>query len=480
MTEVASDAAGVLDRFLRRPQVNHILHGFPPVRLWDDPPPAAPSRAAAARPSSASPDLALDLYVGVPFCIKTDPDRCGYCLFPTEEFERSSQVEAYLHLLDREAEQWAGAFAHRSIRSVYIGGGTPNLLRSDQYQPLMDIIRRHLPNLPGPDAITLEGIPQLFNRQKLAAAAGAGIGRISMGAQQLDPDLSALSGRHQTAEQVFDAVEGAHELGLACNVDLIFGWPRQTIDTMLRDLEVLASTTVDHITHYELNIGGPTAFSLERRHELPPPSTTEAMHLEASRALRSWGFDQLTSYDFERRSSAPRATYVYEECDRDFELHEVRGWGQAAITELIDPDGTTGWSLMNARSLGAYQQSMDHDGGSVERAVRREAVDLRLMALHRSVQGLHVDGTRYREAFGIGLDEHDEAWAALEAKGLIERDHASIRLTERGAYFVPTIQAVLGEPRLRQLKDRRWQADGASRGGAQGETRSPVTLRPRR
>lgn len=468
------EASRTVDRLLTRPQVNHILHGFPSLRLWDvgapEPDPVADRRLTAGAGGETVP---LDLYVGIPFCLKTDPDRCGYCLFPTEHFERSSQLQAYLALLDREAEHWGDAFAHRPVRSVYIGGGTPNLLRSDQYGPLMGLLRSRFPFLPGPERITLEGIPQLFTRSRLEAMRDAGIGRVSMGAQQLSTELSALSGRQQTAEHVLQAIADAHDLGLATNVDLIFGWPRQTLDTMLGDLDRLQQTTVDHITHYELNVGGPTDFALNRRHELPDRATLEQMYLEASGALVASGFAQLTSYDFER--TIPATGFVYEECERSFELHEVRGWGQAAITELVDPAAQAGWSIINERSLSAYQAGLDRPGGPVERSYHRAPIDLRLLALHRSVQGLHVDGARYLEVFGTDLDEFASTWDVLEDRGLVERRGADVVLTERGGYFVPTIQAVLATERLGELKDQRWEA----RAGAAGEG-APVSLRARR
>jgi oxygen-independent coproporphyrinogen-3 oxidase len=454
----AAEVRTSVARLIGRPQVNHILHGFPSLRLWDD---GAPSDDPVRRRAEAQDHpLPLDLYVSIPFCLRTEPDRCGYCLFPTEHFERSSQLRSYLDLLDREAEVWAHAFAHRPVRSVYIGGGTPNLLRSDQYQPLMDLVRRRFPLLPPADRITLEGIPQLFGRSRLEAIAAAGIGRISMGAQQLDTDLAALSGRQQTAEHVLEAVADATDLGLASNVDLIFGWPRQTVDTMLADLDRLQQTSVDHITHYELNVGGPTDFALNRRHELPDRATVEAMYLEASRALRGWGFEQRTSYDFER--SAPSSGFVYEECERGFELHEVVGWGQGAITELVDPDGRRGWSTINERSLHGYEAGLERPEGPIERSCSRAPIDVRLLELHRSVQGLAVDGGRYASVFGVGLDEFATSWDVLEEEGLVERRGADVALTERGGYFVPTIQATLAAERLGELKDARWEATRGS------------------
>ena len=63
-----------------------------------------------------------------------------------------------------------------------------------------------------------------------------------MGVQQLDNDLIKLSGRKQKAAQVFRTIESCQSLGLPASVDLIFGWPNQTIDHMLKDLQAVVDT----------------------------------------------------------------------------------------------------------------------------------------------------------------------------------------------------------------------------------------------
>ncbi len=90
-----------------------------------------------------------------------------------------------------------------------------------------------------------------------------------------------MSGRKQKAAQVFQTISWCHELGLSVSVDLIFGWPRQTLAGMLGDLEAVVHAGVDHLTHYELNVGGRTDFTLNRSHELPSLEETAEMYRAA-------------------------------------------------------------------------------------------------------------------------------------------------------------------------------------------------------
>src|SRR5262249_25664867 len=148
--------------------------------------------------------------------------------------------------------------------------------------------------------VTVEGVAQLFTAAKLERMREVGVTRVSLGVQQLDPALLALSGRKQNASHVLAMVWRCRELDLACNVDLIYGWPRQTLDHMLTDLETMARLRVPHITHYELNVAGRTDFARRRRDELPSVEQNLEMYRAASQFLNASGYRQVTSCDWER------------------------------------------------------------------------------------------------------------------------------------------------------------------------------------
>src|SRR5439155_1132773 len=133
------------------------------------------------------------------------------------------------------------------------------------------------------------------------------------GVQQLDDEMIAMSGRKQKAAQVFQTISWCHDLGLSVSVDLIFGWPRQTVAGMLRDLEAVVDAGVDHLTHYELNVGGRTDFALNRSHELPSVEETLDMYRTARDFLAEMGYRQATTYDWERSTSgSPQLEYEEE------------------------------------------------------------------------------------------------------------------------------------------------------------------------
>src|SRR5207245_3128730 len=208
------------------------------------------------------------------------------------------------------------------------------LYRADQYARLLQLVRNLFPDLGGDTEVTLEGIRQLFTREKLDAMQAVGCTRVSIGVQQLDDEMIAMSGRRQKAYQVFQTISWCHDLGLSVSVDLIFGWPRQTVAGMLRDLEAIVGAGVDHLTHYELNVGGRTDFALNRSHELPSVEETLDMYRTARDFLAEQGYRQATTYGWERSTSRAPQPLHEEEWRRGF----VAGPG-GTVTRAPTSDG---------------------------------------------------------------------------------------------------------------------------------------------
>src|SRR5262245_42941938 len=207
--DVYARARAFIERHVDARQNQAVVHGFPPVLFWADDQVSVERVLAERPPSTAEAPRGVGLYVGTPFCPKTDPVKCGYCLFPVVDYTGNTALEQYLELVETEAKLYRGRFDDHVLRAVFFGGGTGNLYRADKYPALMDMVRSVFPKV-APDAdLTLEGLPALFTREKIQRIREAGFNRVSMGAQQMNDELNALSGRQQTARHVIQAVEWA-------------------------------------------------------------------------------------------------------------------------------------------------------------------------------------------------------------------------------------------------------------------------------
>lgn len=452
--DFASDFIG---RHLDKRQVNKIQHAFPSPRFWSETDvPAQEVLEDRRKLHAMGRGAPVNLYLGVPYCIQTDPGKCGYCLFPVEIFTGNIDLETYFGYLKREAAMYKEALKDIPLGAVFFGGGTSNLYKEPKYFELMDLVRDLFPNIPPYVDITLEGIPQLFTREKIKAIKEAGMNRISMGVQQVNETLNSLSGRKQKTQHVIQTLEWAHEFGLPANIDLIFGWPQQTVATMVKDLETAISWGVYDITHYELNVGGPTDFALNRYHELPSTLSNLEMYRTSRDLLMSHGYEQITAYNW-RKPGDPNSRSYEEGVTHRFDSMDTLGLGYAALTFFNDTaleDGHS-WSFINSRNLSEYKAKVDAEQFPVERGFRHEREDYMISLIWRNLFGLELDRAQFKEAFEVDVyDLFEGVWKALEEYGFIEISPEKIKLVGDGPFYTPLIQTLLAEKRYNQLRER--------------------------
>jgi oxygen-independent coproporphyrinogen III oxidase len=451
------EALAFIENNLDKRQVNKIQHAFPSPRFWSETDvPVQDVLADRRMLHSQGRGMPINLYMGVPYCIQTDPGKCGYCLFPVELFTGNIDLEIYFDYLQREVAMYRDQIQGLPLGAVYFGGGTSNLYKESKYHALMDLVRSLFHDIPEYVDITLEGIPQLFTRSKIKAIKEAGMNRISMGVQQINEHLNSFSGRKQTTKHVIQTLEWAREFGMPANLDLIFGWPQQTIQTMLEDLETVVSWGVYDITHYELNVGGPTDFALNRFHELPSTLSNLEMYRASRDLLLSHGYQQVTAYNF-RKPGDPHSRPYEEGVTRRFDNMDTVGLGYAAITFFGDVALESGrsWSYINQRNLAEYKSSVDAGRFPVERGFRHQREDFMLSMLWRNLFGLRIDREDFNGAFNVdAYDQFEGVWKALEAYEFVEVTPHEIKLVGDGPFYTPLIQTLLAEARYRELRER--------------------------
>lgn len=450
-------AIDFIESHLEKRQVNKIQHSFPSPRFWNETDvPVRQTLEDRQKLHAAGFGSPVNLYLGVPYCIQTQPGKCGYCLFPVEAFTGDRDLETYFGYLKREANMYKDLLQGIPLGAVFFGGGTSNLYKEPRYADLMQVVRDLFPDIPAYVDITLEGIPQLFTRDKVKAIKEAGMNRISMGVQQVNERLNSFSGRKQKTQHVIQTIEWAREFGLAANVDLIFGWPQQTVETMLQDLQTVVSWGVYDITHYELNVGGPTDFALNRFHELPSTLSNLEMYRESRDFLRSQGYEQVTAYNW-RKPGDPNSRPYEEGVTHRFDSMDTLGLGYAALTFFGDTSLEAGhhWSFINSTKLDEYKAAIDAGRFPVARGFKHAREDFMLSLVWRNLFGLEINRADFLNAFGEDVyDVFKGVWKALEYYEFIEVTPEKLRLVGDGPFYTPLIQTLLAESRYRQLREQ--------------------------
>jgi oxygen-independent coproporphyrinogen-3 oxidase len=462
----------LLSKQIQHRQVNRVLHGHPGVGLWDQRDIDVAAIMSEQRSPGRKRKNPLRVYVATPYCLPTNPDRCGFCLFPSEEYKGSKQLDQYLSYLRREGEMYREFFENDSPESIYFGGGTSNLYQSPQLIELMEIVRAVFPAL-SPDAeITLEGIPQTYTREKLETMKSVGINRISVGVQQFEDRLIKFSGRKQKKEHVLRVLEWCHDLGLRTGIDLIFGWPTQTLEDMRKDLEIAVSLGVSHITHYELNVGGRTDFAINHAATLPSIEATLEMFHASRDYLTKAGYRQVTTYDWER----PGGTIQFEDATRralavgveDQYDADLWGWGFAGVSNFAGNPKNPGWTYVNAARVSDYFSTIDAGHFPIQRGYHYTPDDLELNILYQALLGMAIDRRRYTMLFGDDVyEKYQLLWDVLAENGWLEVNAESLRLTDDGIFFTPTIQDLLSRPRVKAIQAARVRSGRRELGAVQ-------------
>jgi oxygen-independent coproporphyrinogen-3 oxidase len=157
------------------------------------------------------------LYVHLPFCAH----RCGYCDFVTA-VGRPEQHAGYVDALLRELELEGRVLAD-DVETVFLGGGTPT------FTALPELVRL-LEALTAAEEVTVEANPETVTPELAHALRGAGVTRVSLGAQSFRPHLLEVLERGAQPEDVRRAFAHLRDAGFDnLSLDLIYGIPGQTV-----------------------------------------------------------------------------------------------------------------------------------------------------------------------------------------------------------------------------------------------------------
>ncbi len=288
----------------------------------------------------------LSLYVGIPFC----PTRCTYCSFVSRTIGKKTELlEPYLAALLKEIAVTGALLKQsgRSVRTVYIGGGTPTTLSESQIARLLDAIRDCF-DLSRCIEFTVEGgRPDTLDADKLRSIRAHGADRMSINPQTMADSVLRACGRPHKGEDVLRAYREAVDAGFAAiNMDLIAGLPTDTIDGFRYSLDTVAEMRPANITVHTLALKkGADLF--ERRENLPSAEDVSAMVAYANDTLRALGYKPYYLYRQKYMSgSFENVGWSRDNLDCLYniymmeEVHTILSLGGGGMNKVNLPDGT--------------------------------------------------------------------------------------------------------------------------------------------
>ncbi len=231
----------------------------------------------------------ISLYVGIPFC----PTRCAYCSFVSRSIgKRTELLEPYLAALTEEIKVTGALLASsgKHLRTIYIGGGTPTTLSSDQMARLLDTLSGSF-DLSRCLEFTVEGgRPDTLDAEKLRTIRAHGADRMSINPQTMIDSVLQASGRSHRCADVLRSYQEAVDAGFnAINMDLIAGLPTDTAEGFCRSLDQVAALNPANITVHTLALKkGADLF--QQRQNLPTATEVTQMVSYANDTLRTLGY----------------------------------------------------------------------------------------------------------------------------------------------------------------------------------------------
>jgi len=386
----------------------------------------------------------LEIYIHIPFCAK----KCDYCDFLSMRADEGTKRE-YVNGLIREIELSKDMMKGYKVDTVFIGGGTPSILREDYIEKIMQTLKDNC-ELSENAEITIECNPGTVNLKKLEAYKKSGINRISFGLQSANDNELRELGRIHDFEGFVESYKLARKAGFNnINVDLMSALPGQTLESYRDTLNKVIELNPEHISAYSLIVEDGTP--MEERVEqnlvtLPDEDTEREMYYLTREVALKNGYNRYEISNYAKTGYECRHNEGY------WKRVEYLGFGLGAASLYQNK------RYSNVSDLNEYigllldgGNDEDYYGGMVYQDDVWDIQEDTLNILHGKISTLSnkdmmeefmflglrmtegVSEEKFEMDFGRNIDKvYGDVIEKLEKQHLLEKKDGRIKLTDRG------------------------------------------------
>ncbi len=363
----------------------------------------------------------LSVYVHIPFCIK----KCAYCDFVSFKYDYDS-ANVYKKALLSEIEIYSDLLSDSEIKSIFVGGGTPSLMKEEFHEELISAIKRKA-TIDKNAEITMEANPESLLQRDVKRLISAGYNRLSIGMQSFDDHILKTIGRAHESRQSLLAFENARKGGFKnINIDMIYGLPGQNMEIWKRDLKIAVDElSPEHISAYGLIVNNNTPMrEMQKKNPglFPKDEQEREMHHFCTEFLKSKGYYQyeISNYAKNGRESLHNKNY--------WERGSYLGLGVAAHSFVGKK------RFQNTSSVVDYVKCAKQGKSSVvesEALTERDALFEEIFLGLRMTSGIDMNmvGERHQINFGTTFKK---TIIDLKINGLIAFENERLFLTRKG------------------------------------------------
>ncbi len=371
----------------------------------------------------------LSLYVHLPWCLK----KCPYCDFNSHEMKAGGLPEQrYVDAIVADLEAALPLVWGRPVHSIFIGGGTPSLFAPAAIDRLLSDIRARLP-LEADCEITMEANPGTFEKDRFRDYRGAGVTRLSVGVQSFnDTHLKSLGRVHDSAQALAAVAEAAQAFD-TFNLDIMYALPGQTMAELDSDMAVALEFAPPHISIYHLTIE-PNTYFAKYPPQIPEDDTAYAMLDRITELTSAAGMDRYEISAYGKPGHRCRHNLNY------WQFGDYLGIGAGAHSKISFAHRVL--RQVRFRDPARYMNQA-LAGQAVAQSDEVARSDLPFEYMLNALRLRHGFGLRdFTERTGLAITAIEAGLMEAERKGLIERDFARVKPTERGFDFLSDLQEI--------------------------------------
>lgn len=362
------------------------------------------------------------LYIHIPFC----KDKCYYCNFVSFA-NRNNLIEDYITALKSEIQHVLANNPDVTLKSIYIGGGTPSIIDAEHYNEILSLISSFT-NIADNAEITIEVNPGTITLEYLEKLKSFGINRLSIGIQSFNDKLLSLLNRQHNKEDALYAVKIGKQAGFDnISIDLMYGLPEQTLKIWEQTLDQACNANINHISAYGLKIEPDTRFAKNLPPGLPEEELSADMYLQTKNMLLGCGFEHYEISNFALKGYESRHNLSY------WNNEEYFGFGLAAHGYV------NGIRYSNTCNLNEYIRNSTTIALS-HKLINQEIIEEGIFLGLRLTKGINIE--KFRKEYNIDLlHDYQKIISKYANYGFMEIKDGYIRLSDKGILISNVILA---------------------------------------
>jgi oxygen-independent coproporphyrinogen-3 oxidase len=386
----------------------------------------------------------LSLYAHLPFC----EHRCLFCGCHVVITPHMPVAEKYLEYLKMEVDRVAESLSHRrGVSQMHWGGGTPTYFSPDQLSDLMGKYREHFRFEEGAE-LAIEVDPRVTSTDHLERLVELGFNRLSMGVQDLTPEVQKAITRNQTYEETASLLEFARKVGFGegINLDLIYGLPEQRLDTFETNLDQILGLRPDRVALYSFAYV-PWIRGHQKKLDastLPSPDLKLELYLLALDGFLKAGYEPIGMDHFALPEDELAQAAKEGRLHRNFMGYSVMPASDMVAFGISGIGEVQGAFFQNEKKLSGYYEALDEGRLPIQRGYVLDQDDrVRQHVIRELMCNFRVSKSDVAQRFAIDFGDYFQdsmvRLRPLMDAGFVDEEEDDLVVREKGRLFVRNV-----------------------------------------